>query len=314
LSELAQHGKALATPMPSPQTTVLPATRRQSIDLLRFVAAFGVVWAHMQAPGMAEGYVALALFTVLTAFLSLRSLARHGGRWFWLGRLLRFGLPWVVWSAFYLALNVWRADDPRAELTLTDPLRLLIGPMVHLWFLPFILLTSPLVPLALRTMSSARRVWLLSLALVPAAMAALWAHDRVGPPEPLIQWAFAALPFLYGLLSAGGQRHDAVAAPLLFATLACVGAALLWGSIPAAFLLLACLLFEGLWRLPLSHPALPALGRLAYGVYLLHPFFMLVWYRVAGGWSPILGAVAVFAASAMAAWAIRRLPGGWLIA
>ncbi|WP_040644961.1 acyltransferase family protein [Rubellimicrobium thermophilum] len=290
------------------------ATRRQSIDLLRFVAAFGVVWAHMQAPGMVEGYVALALFTILTAFLSLRSLARRGPRWFWLGRLVRFGLPWVVWSAFYLLLELWRAEDPRMALTLTDPLRLLIGPTVHLWFLPFIILSSPLVLLALHAMTSARHVWILSLLLIPAAMGALWAHDRIAPPEPVIQWAFAALPFLYGLLSAGGQRHDAVAAPLLFATASCVGASLLWGSIPAPFLLLACLLFEGLWRLPLSHPALPALGQLAYGIYLVHPFFMLVWYRFAGGWSAIAGAFAVFVASASAAWLIRRLPGGRLIA
>lgn len=293
--------------------TLPSATRRPSIDLMRFVAAFGIVWAHMQAPGMAEGYVALALFLILTAFLSLRSLLRGGERRFWLGRLVRFALPWLVWSGAFLGLRVIRFG-PEEALSPGDPWRLLIGPEIHLWFLPFVLVASPLVPAAARLLGSARAVWIAAALLIPAGLGALWLHDRGGLPEPLAQWAFALVPSLYGLLSASGQRHGAVGGPLLFATGACLGASLLWGSLAAPFILGACLLFEAVWRLPLGSAWAMPLGQLAFGIYLTHPAVMLVWYRTVPDGPAAAGALAVFALSAAAAWLIRRLPGGRLIA
>lgn len=53
-----------------------------SIEGLRFTAAFGIVWFHMQAPGQPFAYSALAVFLVLTADLSAGSLQRWGIRIF----------------------------------------------------------------------------------------------------------------------------------------------------------------------------------------------------------------------------------------
>lgn len=292
-----------------------PAERRHSVDAMRVVAAFGIVWAHMQAPGMGEGYVALSLFATLTAFLSLRSYERGGARRFWLGRLVRFLLPWLAWSGAFLLVAAardggWRAVV-EAEAGRFWPL---IGPSLHLWFLPFVLLASPLVPLASRALTDETRLWAASALLAPLALGALWLHDRAGLPAPWAQWAFALMPTLYGLLSAAGHRVGSLHGPLAFAALAGLGSALGWGSLAGPALLGSCLLFEGVWRLRVRGAALPALGALAFGVYLVHPVFMLAWFRLAPDAPAALGAVAVFAASLLAAAAIRRLPYGRLLA
>lgn len=263
---------------------------------------------------MIEGYVALSLFVVLTGFLSLRSLARGGVRRFWLGRLLRFVLPWLVWVALYRLLDVVRARDVTLLWTVTDPWWLLIGPAVHLWFLPFVVIFSPLVVVALALVTSARRVWLAAAACLPLALGAVWLHDAGTLPQPLVQWAFALTPLLYGLLSALGHHHRAVAAPLVF--VAAVGgiAGFGWGSLAAPFMLSAALLFEAFWRADLRWSPATSLGRLAFGIYLIHPVAMLVWFKLGGAVAPAqVGALAVFAMAALATVVLRQSPvGRWL--
>jgi peptidoglycan/LPS O-acetylase OafA/YrhL len=293
-------------------------SRRPSIDLLRLVAAFGIVWAHMGAPGMIEGYAALAAFLILTAFLSLRSWRRSGGRRFWMGRALRFLLPWVVWSAAFLLLESLRQGGLDVALSGLGPLDWLIGPTIHLWFLPFVLLASPLVPLASATLTTARRVWWAAALLVPPGAGAILLHDRFPLPEPLVQWAFATTPFLYGLLSAAAWERGTVGPPVAFAT-AVMGIAVAgWGSQMAPFVLGAALLFEATWRLPLRRSSAArvaaGLAAVSFGIYLVHPAAMLVWWKLAPGLPVALGAVAVFLGSAALAWALRRLPYGRLIA
>lgn len=77
------------------------SVRRQSIAPMRFVAAFGIVRAHRQAPCMTKGCVAPALFIILTGFLSVRSLSRAARGGSGPGRAVRLVLPWLVWSALY---------------------------------------------------------------------------------------------------------------------------------------------------------------------------------------------------------------------
>ena len=57
------------------------AAHRPSIDLARFVAAFGVVVAHAYvSPNDWVGHLSLGLFLILTAFLAVQSAQRAGGR------------------------------------------------------------------------------------------------------------------------------------------------------------------------------------------------------------------------------------------
>ena len=279
---------------------------------MRFVAAFGIVWAHMQAPFSAEGYVALALFLILIGFLSVRSLARGGIRRFWLGRLIRFFLPWLVWSALFGGLLILRGGW--ANAVPVDPFRLLIGPSIHLWFLPFVVLTSPLVIVMQQRVNSVGQVWLVALGTVPAAVLAIRAHDSSGLPEPIAQWAFATMPLFYGLLSAVAHHRQATVAPMVFATLTCGIAYVGFDSPIAPFLFLAAVGFETLWRITVQMPRLARLGELSFGIYLVHPVFILVWYHFAGSDRPAaFGAIAVFIASAMCTAILRLVPMGRVI-
>ena len=69
---------------------------RRSVDLARFVAAFGIVWDHARAPYADIGYTALALFLVLTSFLAVGSFERSDGKRFWLSRAQRIALAVAV--------------------------------------------------------------------------------------------------------------------------------------------------------------------------------------------------------------------------
>ena len=75
---------------------------RRGVDLLRFVACFGIVWDHARAYGADIGYLALAVFLLLTSFFAVQSFdraeARGQGAGFWLPRAQRILMPWLVWS------------------------------------------------------------------------------------------------------------------------------------------------------------------------------------------------------------------------
>lgn len=279
-----------------------PSSQRQSIDLLRIVSAFGIVWFHMQAPGPLVGALALSLLLMVAGALSVDSARRRGGLAFWRSRAGRVLGPWLAWSALYLTVEALRFGWAEAA-RIDSPLSLLIGPAIHLWFLPFIALASGFAVAAAAVLTRAGRVRLAAALLAaPCALPSLALQQGL-LPEPLAQWSVAIVPFAYGLLFAAGRDRGAPEAALGFALVAAVTAWWGWGSPFAPVLVVAALLFEGVWRLPLHHPALPALGRLTLGVYLIHPLMILAWH--AGGWGqPALGAVAVFAASAAATWAL----------
>lgn len=275
---------------------------------MRIVAALGIVWAHMEAPWMIEGYVALALFVILAAFLTGQSAIARGGAGLAARRALRFVVPWLVWCAVYLGLEALRARDPARLWTLSDPLWLLVGPMIHLWFLPFLILFTPLMSALATHLPDRRRLRLVAWPGAALGLAAIWLHDRAALPPPLAQWAFAAVPLLYGVVAAAADRAGDRVAPAIFGLSATLPAAVLWQSLVAPSLIAAGILFELVRRLRLDLPPAAALGQLAFGVYLMHPVFMLVWFRLAGAdASRAAGAVAVFAASALAALSLRQL-------
>jgi peptidoglycan/LPS O-acetylase OafA/YrhL len=284
-----------APPRPDP-------ARRHSIDLIRALAAVGIVWFHMQAPGAVVGYLALPLFLILAGDLAVGSVRRRGAAGFWRRRAAALIGLWLVWSAIYLAVEALRFG-PAAALRLDDPLRLLVGPSEHLWFLPFLALALGLAPLA-AALRGPSATFGAALLLVPAAAALGWVHDALAPPVPLSQWSVAAIPFAYGLLRGAGAAP--LAAPAFAALTAAIGW-FGWGSALAPFLALSALAYEALLRLPLRHPWLPALGDLTLGIYIVHPLCALAWRSVATT-TPMGDAIAVLSLSVLAAWALARLP------
>lgn len=283
-------------------TEAAPA-RRHSIDLMRILSAFGIVWYHQGGPAPLVAATALPIFLMLLGALSVRSAAQRPGLAFCARRAVRLLGPWLPLCLLYLVADAARFGW-REALTLEDPLSLLVGPSIHLWFLPFAAAASVLAVLAARHLASASRVRLAALALAPLAAASLILQDRLPLPAPLGQWVVAVGPFSYGLLFATGRAWGAPGAALAFGT-GVAGLAGLAGSADLAAVLLAgALLFEALWRLPLRHPLLPVLGDLSAGIYFIHPLAALGWYA-AGGPAGAPAAIAVFVLSGALTAAVR---------
>ena len=267
---------------------------RRSLDLARFVACFGIVWDHARAPYADVGYLALALFLVLTSFLSIGSFDRSGGRQdsqnFWLIRARRIAVPWLFWCLVYRVIFEIVSDEP--FMVMTDPMTLFIGPSIHLWFLPFVMLTLPLIPILSLSIITRRNLIQGCCILVIVSLPLGWLHAQVGLAgwfvdvglyrQPLPQWFFSLPLFLYGALAAVAHRLNMPGVAV--ATAACVSVPLfvLVPEFASLQMVLVALVFEGLWRWPLKGTWATTLAGSAFGIYLLHPAAMLVAFKLFG--------------------------------
>lgn len=247
------------------------APKFYALELLRFVCAFLIVWGHLGAPFAQIAYFGLDMFIIFNVALSTRSALRHSFGEFMRRRVLRILIPWLGWSAFYLLLRGLR-DGPGAMFQFTDPLWLLIGPEIHLWFLPFVLLYAPFAYVAMHLPPGRRDGAVLIILSVPLCCVAYYYERMQLLPEPLAQWAFALPPLVYAIARVSGRRW----APIFILAGTQVG--MLWLNNPelVLFLIASALMFElflsldrvGAWARPL--------GDSAFGIYLLHPIFIVV--------------------------------------
>lgn len=270
------------------------SSHRQGIDLARFLAAFGVVLAHVEAsPADWVGHVALALFALLTAYLAVKSAERAGGNYAYGPRAKRLLVPWLVWSLFYWLVEAVITDGPDKFRPLVDPWSLLYGGYIHLWFLPFIGLAMALVGPAVSYVSNPARLMGAAGLLVGLSAPLFWAHEALALPEPLPQWAFTLPCYALGLILAKAHGMGRTGIALMTGGALAVLAIWMGQAAPWTFSVLAGLAgFELFWRLPLrGRWALP-LGQVAFGIYLIHPFLMLVLYKftpgLAGPKTPLL--------------------------
>ena len=264
---------------------------RRSVDLARFVACFGIVWDHARAPYADVGYTALALFLVLTSFLAVGSFERSDGSAFWFARARRIALPWLVWCAFYRVVYEVVSDEPFALLS--DPWTLLIGPFIHLWFLPFVMIFLVMIPTISRLIDRPERMYLAAVLLAIVSIPLGLMHAKVDPtgwffgtdafPQPLPQWFFSLPLFWFGAILAVGKRMGLVWPVIAAAALV---SAVLYFRVPAfasVQMILTAVIFELIWRVNIKGTWPTWLAGYAFGIYLLHPACMLVAYKLWGG-------------------------------
>jgi surface polysaccharide O-acyltransferase-like enzyme len=288
-----------------------PGARRPAIEAARIIAVFGVVWFHIQAPGWRVAYGALGLFAILATVFAAEAVAERGRAAFLRTRLPRIARPWLAWSVFYFAVNAALLRDPVAALMPESPCAFLIGPALHLWFLPFLLIAFCLISVLEPLIRRGRCLACFLLIAIPVSIACFWAQTFVKPPVPFAQWAYGFPCVFYGLLSArakqgGAGRLGELAPGILLVSVIAVSAAL-GATEDIGQFVLAAIVFEGVWRLAWRGDWMVAAGGYAFGVYLIHPFFILVYHKLflGAGHTPE-AALFVFALSFVATHVIKR--------
>ncbi|MGB4825665.1 MAG: acyltransferase [Paracoccaceae bacterium] len=292
------------------------AEYRRAIDLLRFFAAMGIVLDHTLAWGFI-GYPALGLFLILTSYFSVGSYLRSGGANFWSSRAMRIAMPWLFWCAFYRLVWEVVSDDPFHLLT--NPFTLLIGPSIHLWFLPFATIALVFIPMIARDVGTRQQLMVACAVLVPVSIALGLIHAKSGLqgwqiagspiPQPVPQWAFSLPIYIWGALAAVSHRIGAPWITLVTAALSsAIMLALDW-DVASAQMLFCAVVFEVFYRLPWKGDWMTKLAGYAFGIYLLHPFMLLVGYKLFGAdMNKALGFAVAFLGAWTGTWVFKQLP------
>lgn len=290
---------------------------RRSVDLARFVAAFGIVWDHARAPYADIGYLALSLFLVLTSYLSVGSFLRSDGQGFWLSRAQRIAVPWLFWCVVFRVQHEVVTDAPFALLT--EPGTLLIGPSIHLWFLPFVMIALVFIAPLCRWITGPREEWIALAGLVVLSLPLGLLHAEVAPaawfvngglfPQPLPQWFYSLPLFLFGALLALAQRHQMIWAAVAAAAVVSGALYLIVPEFASIQMLLVAVVFLAVWRIDIPGRWPTVLAGYAFGIYLVHPAMMLVAFKLFGAdVDRSFAALFAFFGSWALTWALQRVP------
>jgi fucose 4-O-acetylase-like acetyltransferase len=284
------------------------AKRRQEIELLRVVGAFGIVCYHTLQVGRSVAYAGLIAFLIISMFFAARSGASTKNVWRRARALL---VPWLVWFVFYGVLNIVQ-HRPFISLQHGWITGVLAGTSIHLWYLPFIFLCTLLFDLVKDKVPA----YLLScVCLVLAASILiswpLWRGPTMGLNYPYAQYAHALAGVLIGVYFANCRALPELVAVYLISEFffVCllalpspgIGFPYLLGVMAAALTLLPR------WELPARFD-ISFLSECTFGIYLSHIF----WLRVVRSLLPIDGVLMPFLVFVLAAVSVflfkRYLP------
>lgn len=273
-----------------------PATRRPLVDILRLVAAYAIVWLHAPtgldfARWTALGRFAVPFFTAAAVLLTWEGLVRQPRRspgTYVRSRVLRIYVPFLAWSGIYLAFKVAKAlllpeapnDFPGLEV-------FWLGSFFHLWFMPFVLITTLAVFFAGRTIIGhpGRENAALVMCLLAGWIVAWLPADRESLTVGFGQLAADALPAAFWGLALAIAWQRGADRWLRRPALGWIALALTAASTALVVVLLRNRLLENLagvallvfaladWRIG-RLARLVQFGGLAYGIYLSHLLFI----------------------------------------
>ncbi len=288
----------------------LPLERVAGIDLLRIMAAVGIIWFHMEgAPHRGIAYAGLPVFLLIFFSLVTRQSAARTTVEFVSRRWHRLLKPWLFWSLVYGSCRLAKAAGTADWHPLDEILSvktLFIGTWVHLWYLPYAFVLGLLLHVLNRRISAvnpdvqrrcgpdaqpgriaARRAWgghvwvVVTATVVGVVTLAACAVDMAGRalPPPLPQWEFGLATIPLGLAigrSLAVPSRRAQVRLLLMIAGATVGASALltslgFRSMAVPYSLAVVLVcLAYLWPVK-SNGFLSAVAPLTFGIYLIHP-------------------------------------------
>lgn len=283
-------------------------TKRQDIQLLKVISAFGIVWFHSGAVGQDFAYSALIVFLVVSSYLAAQSTKPTKSV---ADRAKRLLVPWFVWFVFYGVINL-AMHKPFVPLSNGIIPGIFVGTKFHLWFMPFIFFTliafdwlrSRMTPRFIGYACSA-------LAILIFASTSDWRPWSLKLGAPFAQYAHAINGVIIGIFL--GHYYAlpnlvrslllliilALAAYLSILPISGVGVPYFIGVSLSA----AILLFNRHFPVEINFNWL---SECTLGIYLIHPLFMMIIFHgklVTGLSIPFV----VFLASIISVMLIKRI-------
>ena len=295
--------------------------RNGSIEYLRLIAAFGIVWFHAAAPLPDLGYAGLPMFVALLAVFAWNSKPNATFRSTIMGKARRLLLPWLAWCAVYAALKLAVAINDGGPIEIEYNLAyLLVGTSIHLWFLPFAFIGSLAIWGLRLVLGHYPRTAILAstIAVLPVfEMLSVAAVNERWVGVPFIQWFFV-MPFIpIGIALANIRKNEpGWTACFVVASVGPIVAMASAGHLPFLSAYLTGLVVTiAAWFVRLPHSAVAKFcGTTALGVYLIHPIFLaLLKVPTVSIDSHILQAFIAFGCSIFAVLLIRKTWFKWMV-
>ena len=284
--------------------------KKQEIELLRIVSAFGVVWFHCSTIGKDIAYSGLIVFLILSMYFSAKPDSKPKSL---SERAKRFLIPWILWFLFYGVLHIV-LKKPFMRTDNGFVAGILAGTSIHLWYMPFIFMAIILFDQIKKCINSQMLVYICTLIIISTfATNGVWRHWSSGLGSPWGQYAHAINGVFIGVFFANCAAIpkslivgfiSLMLMAVAFSALSVpgIGQPYLIGIVATALVLLPR------WNF---HPGLKfnSVSDCTLGIYLSHPFWFLLakkFWATSGLVLPLL----VFALSASTVWIFKKtVPG-----
>ena len=290
-----------------------------SFDVLRILAAFGVVWFHLiENETRFVGYAGLFVFILLSAYLGAMTADEKPWKALIRNRAQRLLVPWLFWSVFYVAIQFareWKHGEPLGS-NLT-PFMLLSGGSVILWYFMFIFWAALAIRFCMgltRRLSNKTSSALYAGVGIVALYLMFMSIESLSLPMPLGEWRVAVPIVIIGVFfQRSGLIENSITQILLrVGMLLAVIAICIHGRemLQSFSIFLAVSVFLGaLWiRIP-SSSMFRLWSGLSLGIYILHPFVSLcLFYFLGTEYDPTLVVFLVFFASALLTYCLKKTP------
>jgi len=291
-----------------------------SIEWLRFFAAFGIVWFHAEnASWKIVGYAGLPIFVIVFCALIVIHFQQSRFLDYAKKRSVRLLIPWIFWSIVFAAMKVGRCFLGGTH-SLGTPTwnEFLVGGNIHLWFLPFAFMLSLVLywmcKLALSSNKTVNVIAASSFLVIISLYTSGSFSKYIALSPPFAQWSFAVsclpLGFCLGYIyrtMIDISKYLAYGILYTMVVAVCLHIHYLWDNtllIPYGLGLLLTILAL-IIPLPYENSG-RFLGSLTYGIYLIHPLVMFAVNRVPFLQTPLLTILATFFISALIVYGLRQ--------
>ena len=278
---------------------------RNDLELLRIISAFGIVWFHSgNNLGREVSYSGLMFFAIVSAYLAVISQRSQPAK----KRFARLMIPCLIWSVLYGLLNyLGRGNICWESYRLFSCV--LATPSTHLWYLPYMCALLILIE-QLKQIFSQQHIGFVAgfIGILLMLLAPYWRMIELIPPlDSYLRVLPAVLAgiFLGCYYQMKAKLRIVTLLGLVFSIVLMsfvlpngVGIPYLLGILPSLVVLKSDLLKEDRFNIY-------RLSSLMFGVYLIHFFFMLIFWKI--GFDNYSLSLVVFLLSVISIYILQKI-------